>query len=495
MASIVTTGTAFPGTTVNLNSNTIAISMGNSLSISAGMSNSIFLGAKTSLTVGAATNITLGPSSSYTWGAVLSSTYGPSWSWSGTNNTIYDSASRWGVLSNTYNGGISAASYLARWTETQQGRRVALAVVASYVVLVGLSLLGIQYPPFKMTGKDDNNNATGVEVDDRNACITMITDSLGVILLALGQYFFVKYLWNWRNFLPVTTLGLTSSGLSSYVYADSDNSATSPFANFMMKPGTETVPGAYNSAAVPYVGYISDSIPVISLTSSLAPATNTSTTLTINPSGVIITSTVANGGPQISFNTANNGSVTISNNTVTAAQAGSVTITDTQTEISRTQGTILLSQGTNPNTSQLNLGAGTASLQCNGGNGSGAIVLTPNNVTIGTGNAAAQFSSAGVTIGGAQGVVVSNSTITIGGALVVQASGLNASITQAITTATQQVNQAMALGNQLLQEQLLAANQTILQLRADILSLQRRTTFNERDLQDLRATQLSGTNV
>ena len=217
MASIVTNGSSFPGTTINYNANSVSVSVGDTLGIYTGIVNSIYLGAKTALVVGAQTNISLGPQSNFTYGNVMSATWGDSWLWNITNNTVYDVASRWAALTNDYYGGMEKGDFESRWVEEAQGYLIAISTLTTYVITVGISLVSIQYPPFKMTGKDSSGNATGVETD---AWWSVLAGSLTVILLAIGQFWMVKYITTHKKWNAVGSLSFCGDGITSYVFSE-----------------------------------------------------------------------------------------------------------------------------------------------------------------------------------------------------------------------------------------------------------------------------------
>jgi|GEM_PF-6621320 len=484
MAKITASSTSFSNSSINVNNSGVSIAMGDTIAVTIGMSNSIFLGAKTSLTAGAQTNITLGPSSSFTYGNVLSATYGNSWSWSATNNTIYDSASRWGVLKNTYNGGISVDSYTKRWAESTQGKKITLGVFASYLAMVGLTIPGIAWAPFSPTSTTDASPSYN---GTTNLLLTTLIETFGVIGIVALQYLAVQALWKWRQFNPVTTLGLTSQGLNSFVYASPDSITASPYANFTMLPGAADATGPSFLE-----GYVNDATPQINLTASLSPAMSTSSTLTINPTGIIIGSKLQAGGPQLSLSSNNSGNVTIVNN-INSGQTstkGSITINSSTTALYRPQGKISLAVGSGSNVSQIGIQNNNIKLSSGGSNG-GALLINSSGVTIGTGATAAKFTSSNITVGGSNGVVLTNSSINIGGALVVTGAALNASLGQAINQLQQQTAQDIAGINEALQQRLAQANETIETLRGQIAELQSRTQFNEQDLTALKNWQTS----
>lgn len=483
MAKITSSATSFSDTAINVNNSGVSIAMGNTIAVTIGMSNSVFLGAKTSLTGGAQTNITLGPSSSFTYGNVLSATYGNSWSWSATNNTIYDSASRWGVKSNTYNGGISTASYAERWAEGSQGKIITLGVFVSYLAMVGLSCVGIACPAFTPTSSTDSSP----KYSSTNAAISIISDTLGMVLLAYAQYRAVQFLWNWRNFLPVTTLGLTSQGLSSFVYPYPDKTITSPFASFVMLPGA-----ADGNGPSFLEGYSNDAIPSISLKSSLSPAMNTSSSLTINPTGVIIASNYTTGGPQVSLSSNGSGRVTIVNNSDPAQTnvKGSISINNSTTSLYRPQGTISLAVGSGATTSSIKIKNNSIKLASSGAS-SGSLLVDSSGVTIGTGPTAAKFTSSNVTIGGSTGITLTGSSINIGGAIVITGAALNTSLGSAITSAKQEMATSITEGDTALQELLTQANLTIQKMNLEIIAL--RASQEEQKLATaLLAAQING---
>lgn len=480
MAKITSSATTFSDTAINVNNSGVSIAMGNTIAVTIGMSNSVFLGAKTSLTGGAQTNITLGPSSSFTYGNVLSATYGNSWSWSATNNTIYDSASRWGVKSNTYNGGISTASYAERWAEGSQGKVITLGVFVSYLAMVGLSCIGIAYPAFTPTSSTDSSP----KYSSTNAAISIISDTLGMVLLAYAQYRAVQFLWSWRNFLPVTKLGLTSEGLSSFVYPYPDTTTTSPFASFIMLPGA--------AAAGPSLleGYSNNAIPSISLTASLEPYKTTSSSININPTGVIISTNTLNGSPNIVLNGSSGGSIIISSDKSATNPRGSVAINKQQTTISRRTGKISLAVGSGATASQMLMQNNSINLSANGSS-AGAIAISANGVTIGTGNTAAQFTANNITVGGANGVVLTNSSINIGGAIVVTGAALNVSLGQAITQAKGEIAQDIQSGDTALVELLEQATEIIVQMNLEIEAL-KASQKEQEFVTQLLATQING---
>ena len=267
MSSIVTNGKSFPGTTIDYNTNLVSVSFGNSLSINTGIIDYIYLGAKTIFNAGAQTSVNLGPQSTFTYGNVMSATWGDSWSWNATNNTVYDASSRWAAVANDNYGGMDEDDYGKRWVEEAQGYLIAIATLTTYVTTVGVALVGIQNPPFRMTGQDDNGDATGAEAD---AWWSIITSSLSVILMALGQFWMVKYITTHKKWNAVSKLSLCGDGLTSFVYTDPNNAGQNANLTFTKSHLWSTLADSYKNLipSVVHTTLINNQNPVPSTISS-----------------------------------------------------------------------------------------------------------------------------------------------------------------------------------------------------------------------------------
>ncbi len=223
MALFATNVNKYPATTIDFAGNDFTVTLGNSMSVNVGIANSVFLGAKTSLTAGVSTNLTLGTATNFTFGNVISAAYGASWTINNSNNTSYDMITKFGVSQNVYAGGVSDETYALRITEEGGLYGLRKGIIVAYIALVGLSLFGMEWPPFAMTGEDDDGNATNVELKNNSYNLSsLIGEAASIVVAAVIASHYAEKFWKMKDFNPVANMRLDSAGINSEVYTYPD---------------------------------------------------------------------------------------------------------------------------------------------------------------------------------------------------------------------------------------------------------------------------------
>jgi hypothetical protein len=241
MAALVTSGNALPGTTLDVTNNRVSVSAGTTLDVSIGIVNTAVFGGWNRLLACTSTYIQMGTRMDLNLAQSVSVSEGDSWLYSGSNNTTYDVASRWGVYLNLFAGGTSLAEKDSRWTEEKQSKMIRSMTIAAFIATVAISLVGIQYPPFKSVGTPvkngdgvpvadpvtggliyDQDKVSGYELNPGGIPVILL-ETLGVLCLFVGQWILAsKMANNLKDFNAVANLSLASNGLTSAVFSDPD---------------------------------------------------------------------------------------------------------------------------------------------------------------------------------------------------------------------------------------------------------------------------------
>lgn len=434
MADLVAT-TGYTGAQVDFTEDEISIKAGDSLEIGAGIENEIFLGSKTSLTIGQDVDVHVGLAAELSLNSTVSATFGSSFEWSTNSDSISDYALRWGLLNNTFAGGISAEAYNNRSTVQKQENKAIALILTEYVSMIGASILAIEL------SKDNRS--------DSFSSINMIIDTLATISAFIFRYFIFKHLEDHHTANFVTNLTLAANGLTSFVYTDPDDKNKSPYASFLVQPGLSTK--VFDTHKKPYVGYDSNNIPNLAMTSAIDGEHKT--IFGIHPSGISLATFSGNSKePLITFSvntntdTNNNSMVAIKNN-----KSGLFSIDTAQTILSRPQGIIAIKNGAdNGQNSQVLVTPTTISLSTspNGTSSSTGVSIAGSSVAINvSGQEVANFSAGKATVCGSNGVVVSSSSITIGQALVVNSGISTSSAIVPASVSLESINQSLAEAN------------------------------------------------
>jgi hypothetical protein len=241
MAALVTHDNAVPGTSVNLTNNVMEIGLGTKLSVDLGIINTAVFGGWNRLLACTSTYIQMGTRMDLNLAQAVSVAEGDSWLYSGSNNTTYDVASRWGVYLNLFAGGTSKAEKDSRWTEEKQSKMIRAMTMAAFIATVGISLVNILHPAFKsvsapvddgdaaptvdpVTGETiyDTDKVSGYELNPGGIPVILL-EIVGILGLFVCQLILAsKMANNLKDFNAVANLSLAANGLTSAVFSDPD---------------------------------------------------------------------------------------------------------------------------------------------------------------------------------------------------------------------------------------------------------------------------------